>query len=49
MVKALENGRVQPMYAKARTWGTRPGGKAWWQADKAVDEITVNPKLAIIN
>jgi hypothetical protein len=26
-VKALEKGRVQPMYAKARTWGTRPGGK----------------------
>src|ERR1700735_3806583 len=23
---------VQPMYAKTRTWGTRPGGKACWKA-----------------
>jgi hypothetical protein len=32
VVKALERGRVQPMYAKARTWGTRPGGKAGEEA-----------------
>jgi hypothetical protein len=23
-----------------RTWGTRPGGKAWWQTRKAEDELT---------
>src|ERR1700734_2043643 len=23
-----------------RTWGTRPGGKAWWQTGTAVDEMT---------
>src|SRR3984957_17844108 len=28
------------MYAKTRTWGTRPGSKAWWQAGKAEDGIT---------
>jgi hypothetical protein len=32
MVKALEKARVQPMYAKTRTWGTRPGGKTGEEA-----------------
>jgi hypothetical protein len=44
VVKALEEGRLQPMYAKTRTWGTRPRGKAWWQARKAEDEMTSNPR-----
>jgi hypothetical protein len=34
---------VQPMYAKGpRTWGTRPGSKAWWKAGKAEGEIIAN-------
>jgi hypothetical protein len=35
---------VQPMYAKTRTWGTRPGGEAWWQTGKAEDERTAKPR-----
>ena len=33
---------VQPMYAKTRTWGTRPGSKASWEAGKAMDKMTAN-------
>jgi hypothetical protein len=25
-----------------RTWGTRPGNEAWWEAGKAEEEITAN-------
>src|ERR1700733_6931268 len=46
VVKALEKGRLQPMYAKTRTWGTRPGAKAGWQAGKAADGMTANTRIA---
>jgi hypothetical protein len=36
--------RLTHVRESPRTWGTRPGGKAWWQAGKAVDEMTANPK-----
>src|ERR1700733_12308275 len=28
-----------------RTWGTRPGSKAWWETGKAEDEMTATPRI----
>ena len=30
-----------------RTWGTRPGGKAWWEAGKAEDDMTANRRTEL--
>jgi hypothetical protein len=45
VVKALEKVVFNPC-TLVRTWGTRPGGKAWWQAGKVVDEMTAQKTTA---
>ena len=43
MVKALEKDPYSTHVRQSpRTWGTRPGGKAWWEAGKAEEEMTAN-------
>jgi hypothetical protein len=47
-VKALEKVLFNHVRESPRTWGTRPGGKTWWQAGKAVDKKTTNAKQSEI-
>ena len=42
---ALPPGRVPHVRGLSRTWGTRPGGNAWWEAGKAEDGMKANPLL----
>ena len=45
-VKAFEKTIFNPG-TLVRTWGTRPEGKAWWEAGKAVGERTANRRTEL--
>jgi hypothetical protein len=42
----MGKGRLQPMYAKTRTWGTRPGGKACAEARDLPPNLRMTTCLA---